>query len=218
MNFMNFSRHQKQHLQMHRIAWNKTIPIISLKWSYTLTTGLSAPFSSSLSWMYCNIKRIILMIAMINEPKARVPVWYLDVLWICLLGCSSPDCPSDACQHRQGWHVRLVEGPIPEEKFLKEVRTKIGLYTRRRMPQQGPSLPKPSKSTSPRKAWRHCRVADSWRDHSALQAYKDRYFWLLILPTQSSEGTCTRVRKGSISDSAGLINFVSGTLVFSWHR
>ena len=41
---------------------------------YTFTTGLSAPFSSSLSWMYCNINRIILMIAMINEPNAKVPV------------------------------------------------------------------------------------------------------------------------------------------------
>ena len=45
----------------------------------TLTRGLSAPCSSSLSWIHCSISRIILMIAMIREPKARVPVWYLAV-------------------------------------------------------------------------------------------------------------------------------------------
>ena len=82
MNFMNFSRHQKQHLHKQSIALNEKQYLIVSKQNsieeHTLTTGLSAPFSSSLSWMYCSINRIILMIAMINDPKARVPVWYLN--------------------------------------------------------------------------------------------------------------------------------------------
>ena len=59
---MNFSRHQKQHLQRQR---------------RTLTGGLSAPFSLSLSSMYWINALMAFMMAIISEPNARVPVWYL---------------------------------------------------------------------------------------------------------------------------------------------
>ena len=62
MNFMNFSRHQRQHLHRHMT---------------TFTGKMSAPFSFSLSSMYCTTFLIILIIAIIKDPKARVPVWYL---------------------------------------------------------------------------------------------------------------------------------------------
>ena len=57
-NFMNFSRHQKQHLQRQR---------------RTFTGPLSAPFSLSLSSMYWMAALIDFIMAIMSEPNARVP-------------------------------------------------------------------------------------------------------------------------------------------------
>ena len=59
INFMNFSRHQRQHLHRHMT---------------TFTGPLSAPFSLILSSMYWIAVLMALIIAMIREPNARVPV------------------------------------------------------------------------------------------------------------------------------------------------
>ena len=55
---MNFSRHQKQHLQQHMMPF---------------TTMLSWWYLASFSSTFSRMTRIILRMAMIREPKATVP-------------------------------------------------------------------------------------------------------------------------------------------------
>lgn len=62
INLRNFSKHQKKHLQQHRMA---------------LVTSLS--YFLSFWSTYSSAIRIMRQTVMMNDPKARVPIWYLKV-------------------------------------------------------------------------------------------------------------------------------------------
>jgi hypothetical protein len=65
INFKNFSRHQKKHLQQHKMAL-----VISLSYFFSFWST------------YSSIMRINRHMVMIKEPKARVPMWYLSTLQV----------------------------------------------------------------------------------------------------------------------------------------
>ena len=69
INFRNFSRHQRQQRQQQSSA----------------RTTLLSEFSRTLWSMYSRMTRTMRTMAMIREPKASVPVWYLhkQTNWEC---------------------------------------------------------------------------------------------------------------------------------------
>lgn len=63
MNLRKRSRHQRQHLQHH----------------IKHRTTLLSVFSRTLWSMYSSMTRIMRTMAMIKDPNARVPTWYLQI-------------------------------------------------------------------------------------------------------------------------------------------